>query len=108
MQKRFHRLAVVLVVLGFASGCTKISRIFGGGTEFIVRVETEKPNADEVVELAVKVVGNRLDAAGIPGEAARIPDFPNQIGVKVYGDRDMDAVKRFLFATHELEMKKVV
>ncbi len=109
MQKKFLGLAIAIVVVGFATGCAKISRIFGaGGTEFIVRVETEKPNLDEVAELAVRVMGSRLDAAGIDGEAARVPESPDQIRVKVYGDQDLEIVKRSLFTTHELELKKAV
>ena len=109
MQKGLHRLGVALVVLGFAWGCTKVSRMLGGGgTEFIVRVETEKVNVDEVVELAVKVMGSRLDAVGIDGEVARIPDSADQISVKVYGDQDLETVKRFLFTTHKLELKKLI
>lgn len=109
MQKKLSRLAVALFVLGFAAGCIKLPRLLGGaGTEFIVRVETEKGNSDEVVELAVKVLDSRLNAAGIDGEAVRIPDSSDQISVKVYGDQDLEIAKRFLFTTHKLELKKVV
>ena len=109
MQKGLHSVVIALVVLGFATGCTKISRMFGrSGTEFVVRVETEKPNVDEVVELTMKVMASRLDAANIDGQVVRTPESADQISVKVFGDQDLEMVKRFLFTTHVLELKKAI
>lgn len=109
MRTMFQKLGALLVVLGSVAGCTKVSRIFaGGGTEFIVQVDTRKPNLDEVVDLAAKIMRNRLNAAGIDGEASRISESPNRVSVKVFGDQDLGAIKRFLFTTHELELRKAV
>lgn len=109
MQKGLHLLAIALVTFGFMSACTRIKGLIGGGgTRFVIRIETEKRNVEELAELATRIIGARLDAAGLDGDATRIANPPDQISVRVYGEQDLELVKRFLFTTHKLELKKVV
>lgn len=109
MPIQIQRFVILLTMTSIIAGCTKISRLFaGGGTEFTVRVETDKPNRDEVVELAIKIIGSKLDAAGIDGDAERVPEASENIRVRIYGNQDLERVKRFLFTTHQLELKKAV
>ncbi|MGH9821229.1 MAG: hypothetical protein ACRD43_13770, partial [Pyrinomonadaceae bacterium] len=109
MPKQSRPIAIVLILACFAAGCTKISRMLGkGGTEYTVRVETQKPNKADIVDLAVKIIGSRLAGASIDGEVTRVPDTADEISVKVYGDQEWERVKEFLFETHDLGLKKVI
>jgi preprotein translocase subunit SecD len=101
-------LAVLfLICIGF--GCKNFSRLTSkGGMLYTVEIQTDEPNKDETIERAVKVTGARMDAAGIDGEVSRVPDQPNQIAVKIYGAKDTERIKKFLFTTNQLELKKVV
>lgn len=110
MPIQIRKLVLLLIMTSISAGCTKISRLLvsRGGTEFTLRVTTNKPNKEEIVELAVKIIENKLDAVDIDGEAERVSDASDQIHVKIFGDQDLERVKRFLFTTHELELKKAV
>ncbi len=98
---------LLLLCVGF--GCKTFSRLTNkGGTVYTVEIGTSEPNKDEIVERAVKVTRSRMDALGADGEVARIPDKPNQISVKLYGaQNDPERIKKFLFTTNQLELKKV-
>ena len=50
----------------------------------------------------------RMNAVGIDGEASRSADADNRIEVKIYGAHDAEFLRKFLFTTHRLELKKVV
>jgi preprotein translocase subunit SecD len=107
------RKVVILLVVAAAvtSSCSfRVSRLFKtSGTEFTVRVETEKPNQDEITALAAKIIESKLDAIGIDGEASRVPETSDQIFVKLYGDQeDPERLKKFLFTTHKLEFRKAI
>ncbi|MBC7899508.1 MAG: hypothetical protein H7070_05590 [Saprospiraceae bacterium] len=106
---RTRVLTVVIILTGFAAGCSKIPSIFdAGGMEFLVRVETDRPYKNEIIDLVIKITERRLNAVGISGEAVRIESSPDQMRVRVYGTQDWEAVKRFLFTTNELSFKKAV
>lgn len=109
MCVQIQRLMILIIITSTVVGCTKLSSLFvNSGTELTVRLETDKTNRDEVVELAVKIIESRLDAIGLNGDAARVPDTSDQIRVRIYGDQELERVKRFLFTTHQLELKKAV
>jgi preprotein translocase subunit SecD len=82
--------------------------VSNSGVEYTVRVETERPNKGEIVDLAVKILAIRLDAVGIGGEVNQVEGNEDQIRVRVFGDHDRDLIEKFLFDTHELELKKAV
>ena len=75
---------------------------------YTVEVETSEPNKEEIIERAVRVIHNKISAVGLDGEVSRLTDKPNQISVKLYGANDAERIKKFLFTTYQLELKKAV
>lgn len=102
-------LVLFFLLLCVVFGCKTFSRLTNkGGIVYTVEIQTDEPNRDEVVERAVKVTRSRMNALGADGEVGRIPDQPNQISVKLYGAlNDPERIKKFLFTTNQLELKKV-
>ena len=100
----------LLLLLCVCSSCKTISRLTNkGGTIYTVEIETAEPIKDEIIERAVKVTQNKIDAIGLDGEVSRIPDKPNQISVKLYATtEDPERIKKFLFTTYQLELKKAI
>lgn len=99
---------VLLLLLCVCSGCQTFSRLTNkGGTVYTVEIQTDEPNKEEIVERAVKVTQSRIDAIGLDGDVSRIPDKPNQISVKLYGANDAERIKKFLFTSYQLELKKM-
>ncbi|MEP6902548.1 MAG: hypothetical protein ABJA66_12405 [Actinomycetota bacterium] len=97
---------LILLCVGF--GCKNFSRLMNkGGMVYTVEIQTDEPNKDEIVERAIKVTQSRIDNVGLDGEVAKVPDQPNQISVKLYGAKDPERIKKFLFTTNQLELKKV-
>ena len=91
------------------TGCKTISRIMdGSGTVYVVEIETNGPNRPELLERIMMIIEFRMNAVGIDGEASRSADAGNRIEVKIYGSHDPEFLRRFLFTTHRLELKKVV
>lgn len=95
------------VLLG--SNCRSLSRLIDkGGKIFIVEIETAETNRAEIVELAIKVTQNKLNAVGLDGEVTKNPGQDNRISVKIYGTNDWEKLKKFLFTTYQLELKKAI
>ncbi len=95
------------VLLG--SNCKSLSRLIDkGGQIFIVEIETDQPNRAEIVEQALKVIQNKIYFGGLDGEVTKNPVQENQISVKIYGTNDWEKLKKFLFTTYQLELKKAV
>ena len=100
---------VLIVFSGVELGCKTFSRMLArGGTEFRIEVETSKDDKKAVVQTAIKVTQNKLDAVGLPGDSIEDPDNPNGFIVKLYGSQDLEVARKFLFTTYQLELKKVV
>jgi len=103
-----YPVLLLVLLLCVCSGCQTFSRLTNkGGTVYTVEIQTDEPNKEEIVERAVKVTQSRIDAVGLDGEVSRISDKPNQISVKLYGTNDAERIKKFLFTTNQLELKKV-
>ncbi|HEY8563170.1 MAG TPA: hypothetical protein VIL74_22525 [Pyrinomonadaceae bacterium] len=101
------KLLTLLLILCVCAGCQKLSRSLAkDGTAYTVEIETAEPNKEEVVERAVRVIKNKIDALGLDGEVARISDKNNQISVNLYGANDPERTKQFLFTAYQLELKK--
>lgn len=101
-------LALLLLLVCFGISCKNVSRLMNkGGTIYTVEIETNEPNKDEIVERAVKITQARINAVGLDGEVSRVPDKPNQISVKLYAAENPERIKKFLFTTNQLELKKV-
>lgn len=106
------KLLVLLMIFSsslIVSGCKTFSRAFNNsGTVFTVEIQTDEPNRNEIIERAVKVTQSRLDAVGAGGEVTRIAGKDNQISVKIYETENLEPLKKFLFTTYQLELKKIV
>ena len=99
---------VLVLLLCVGLSCKTFSRLANkGGNIYTVEIQTDEPNKDEIVERAVKVTQTRINAVGLDGEVSKIPDNPNRISVKLYGQNDAEKIKKFLFTTNQLELKKV-
>lgn len=102
-------LLLVFSIVSLNSGCKTFSRMLDkSGKVFTIEIETEEPNRGEIVERAVKITENKINAVGVDGEVAKIPDRDNQILVKIYGSNDWEKIKKFLFTTYQLELKRVI
>src|SRR5215213_1616779 len=89
--------------------CQTLSRLRDkGGTVFTIEIETDAANRDEIIERALKITQRRLDAIGADGEVTKIPGTDNQISVKIYGADNPETLKKFLFTSYRMELKKVV
>ncbi len=105
----FFTTIFVVVHLLPTLACNSISRLAdSGGTLFVVEVETDQPNPNEIVERAVVILRSKISAIGMDGEVERLPTPANQIEVKIYGTQDLEVVRKFLFSTYRLELKAVV
>jgi preprotein translocase subunit SecD len=103
-------LLVSAVMLGLSlTGCKALARLLdGSGTVYVVEVETNEPNRAEIIDQIIRITQHRMDVVGIDGEVTRPSDADNQIEVKIYGSQDPEFLRRFLFTTYRLELKKVV
>lgn len=98
---------VLALLLCVCSGCATVSRLMNkGGVVYIVEIETAETNKEEVIERAVKVTQNKINAVGLDGEVSLVAGKPNQVSVKLYGANDPEKIKKFLFTTYQLELKK--
>jgi preprotein translocase subunit SecD len=89
--------------------CRKLARLQrSGGMAFTVEIETDAANRDAIVEQAIRITEKKLEAIETDGEVARIPGADNRISVKIYEPRDLEKLKKFLFTSYRLELKKIV
>ena len=102
-------IALVIVGSNLLIGCKSVSRLIdSGGTVFVVRVEGAGADSAAFTEQAVRVIGQRIDAVGLDGEVAAVNGNNGEIEVRVYGSEDPQVLRRFLFTTHKLELKKII
>ncbi|MEO5860740.1 MAG: hypothetical protein ABIR33_17545 [Pyrinomonadaceae bacterium] len=100
-------LSLALISVIASNGCKTVSRALNkSGTMFVVEVVQDGSYAAVSVERSVKVVQSRLNAVGIDGEVDQTGG--NRFEVKIFGAADLEKVRRFLFTTYKLELKKVV
>lgn len=100
---------LLLLIVIFTSNCKTISRMTAkGGSEFVVQVETNEPNKDEIFQQAINKLQHEIDAFGVNGEVTEIADKPYQLDVKIYEPQDIERIKKLLFTNYQLELKKVV
>lgn len=99
----------------FISACGSFSRFFeNSGHQFKVVIETDETEGTEeqgfsgIVDRAMKATQFKINALDLKGEVIRDPSNENQILVKVYGSNDWEKLKKFLFTTYRLELKKAI
>ena len=99
---------VTLALLLVSTGCKPISRMLNsGGTMFVVEVIAPEDDRTNLVDRAVMITRSRLDAVGIDGEV-KSSDSDNRMEVRIFGNHDLEPIRKFLFTTYKLELKKVV
>jgi preprotein translocase subunit SecD len=94
------------LVIGFSvCGCNAFD---SGGTVYVVEVDTKDPNRAEIISRVIRIFQSRMDAVGIAGEVSRSSDADDRIEVKISGQHEAESLRKFLFTTNRLELKKVV
>src|SRR3954465_2145480 len=103
------KILVALLIISVSLSCKTISRVFNNnGTEITAQVETDEQDKDKIIEQSVNMIQSRINAVGLNGEVSRNADKPDQISVKLYGANDLEKIKKLLFTTYKLELKKLV
>ena len=103
------KILLTLFIVSLSFSCQPFTRLFNnGGTELIIQVELDEPNNDKLFQQALKTLESRLNAVGFNGEVRQVDDKPNQISVKLYGENDVEKIKKHFLSTYRLELKKVV
>lgn len=98
-------LALLVLILCVGLGCKDILRsVKSSGTLFTIEIHTDEPNKGEIFQRAVGTLQSRLRAISVDGDVTRTND---RISIKIYGSPDLERVKKFLFTTNQLELKKV-
>lgn len=100
------KFAALILLFCVGLGCQDISRaVRQSGTVFTIEVQTDEPDKGDIQRRAIGVLQSRLRAIGVDGDVSAAPE--NRITVKLYGSHDLERVKKFLFTTNQLELKKV-
>lgn len=100
---------IALTILLVSTGCKPISRMLNsGGTLFVVEVITVEGHEPNIVDRVVMITQTRLNAVGIDGEVKRSDSDKGRMEVRIFGNQDLDTIRKFLFTTYKLELKKVV
>lgn len=102
-------ILVLTVLLATAAACGSVARVFdGSGTVFVVEVQTDEADLASVVERTIKFIESKINAIGLDGEVKRHAEMPMRLEVNIYGNNDLERLRRFLFTTYRLELKAVI
>ncbi|MCO6512153.1 MAG: hypothetical protein J5I65_15315 [Aridibacter famidurans] len=114
-MKRIRTIALVLVMAclsTLASSCSSVSRWMNpGGTYFVIEVDPGPENKDAAIEHVVSVLSSGLYAIGVPGEVTRGHlkiGGKDSVVVDVWGEQDLQALRKFLLETSKLELLPVI
>lgn len=100
---------VALALLLVSTGCRPVSRMLNsGGTLFVVELIASEGDKPGIVDRVVMITQSRLDAVGIDGEVKRSDSDNGRLEVRIFGNQDLEPIRKFLFTTYKLELKKVV
>ena len=103
----FGKLFSVALLVCLFSACQMISGLMkNSGTILNIEVKTDSPNLEETTDKAVKILQSRLNAFGVSGEVSKT--LPNRLEVKIYGEPDLERLKKILLSEGKLELIKVV
>ncbi|HEY0048166.1 MAG TPA: hypothetical protein VGB68_02695 [Pyrinomonadaceae bacterium] len=106
------KLLILLLIFNFgliSLSCKALSGLTRkSGTVFTVEIEPDEPHRREIIEQAMRITESKLNSIKADGEVARVPGKDNQISVKIYDSNNTAALKKFLFTSYRLELKKVV
>jgi|ERR1043166_8784795 protein-export membrane protein SecD len=108
-MKTNDKVLLCLLLVALILGCKMLSKLKAGpGTEYKVHIEATDEDKEAIIERAIKVTENKLNAVGRSGEVRRDESDPNMIVVRVYGTEDPERMKAFLFTAYQLELRKVI
>ena len=109
MKTHLRSLTCLVIILIIGFGCKTFSKLLvKNGSEFLVQIETNENDKEAVLQQAIKITQNKLNSVGLDGEVIKDPDDPNRLIVRVYGSKDLERAKKFLFTTYQLELRKVI
>lgn len=108
-HRTIFKVLLTSLIFSFCFGCNTIRKMTAeGGAEFVVRMETDEPNKEEVFQRAVSRMQNLSDALGAFSEVEKIPNSQNEVVVRIYKKEDVEQLKRLMFADFNLEFRKVI
>lgn len=100
---------LLLVILSVGFGCKAFSKLMNrSGTEFTVRIESDDSDTGAMVQRAIKITESKLNQSKLDGEVLKDPTNPNNMIVRIYGEKDLERTKKFLFTAFQLELGKIV
>jgi len=79
-----------------------------GGTEFTVKISTDEVDRKLIVEKAIKAITAKISAIGLDGEVTSVEGSQDEIKVKIYGNQQLEPIRKTLFTVYQLELRKVV
>lgn len=98
----------LFVLLTFLANCKSLTRLADSRVStFEAQIETDEPNKEETYQEVLRVLENRANKFGIDAEFST-PDKTGEFTVKIYQPNDIERIKKFLFTTYRLELKKIV
>src|SRR5437899_11181804 len=109
MNKYKTLLLFLAITFSTGFGCKSFSNLFAKrGAEFVIQIETNENDKQAIVQQAIKITDNNLNAIALPGDVQQDPDDPNRIIVRIYGANDLERARKFLFTSYQLQLRKVI
>ena len=107
---KIFQLFLLTILLLSVAGCKSVRRMMNqSGLIFTAQIETNEPNKEEVYKEVLKVLEHRANSVGIDAEFIPDANQPGHFTAIVYQkNEDIDRLKKFLFSTYRLELKKAV
>ena len=109
MKKNIKTPLCLLIILVVGFGCKTFSKLLvKNGTEFKIQIETTESDKDAVVQRAIEITKNKLNLIKLGGEVVKDPEDATKIIVRVYGSRNLEREKKFLFTSYRMELRKII
>ena len=109
MLRKSILIPSLLIAVSIGFGCNAVTKMLArSGTEFRIQIESTGSDPDALVERAVKITESRINSIGLAGDVVRDPENASQFIVRLYGVKDLERIKKFLFTSYELELQKAV
>ena len=107
-MKIFPLFLITILLLPFTA-CKSVRRMANqSGSTFTAQIETDEANKDEIYKEVLKVLEHRANSVGIDAEFVPDVNQPGHFTATVYQPKDIERIKKFLFSTYRLELKKAV
>jgi preprotein translocase subunit SecD len=108
MRSTFFKAIVIFISVSFCSSCEAIRKISAKqGSMFLVQMQTDSENKEEVFQRAVDRMRRLSESAKVITEIDRTPNSSTAV-VKIYETDKIEQLKKLLFTNYVLELKKVV